>query len=129
MVKSSSAREKYLAAGAHVVYNISDWSLGFSTAIPLYGERAAAVAYVCKYVTKSPQKIGGRWYYSGGALQRADVVFLDLDVRDLQARGAYSFALPDAGMNMSILRGNDVGELAEDGRGIFADGGAADGAD
>lgn len=128
-IVNEATRQKYLAAGAQVVYNITDWSLGFSTAIPLYGERAAAVAYVCKYVTKSVQKIGGRWYYSGGDLKRADVVFLDLDLRELQQRGAYSFALPDAGMCMSILRGNNVGELADDSGRICGSCGAADGAD
>lgn len=34
----------------------------------LYGDRAAAVGYVCKYITKAPAKVGGRWYYSGGQL-------------------------------------------------------------
>lgn len=122
MRATGKKREKLLAAGAQVVYNISDWTLGFSTAIPLYGERAAAVAYVCKYVTKSPQKIGGRWYYSGGDLRRPDVFYLDLDIRELERRGAYSFGLPDAGLGMAILRGNDVGELTEDSGGVRSSG-------
>lgn len=52
------------------VYNISDWSLGFSTAILTYGERGAIARYVGKYITKGEQKLGGRWYYSGGELKK-----------------------------------------------------------
>lgn len=105
-IVKASTREKYLQEGAQIVYNISDWSFGFSTAIPLYGERAAAVSYVCKYVTKSPQKIGGRWYYSGGDLRRADAVYLDLEFRDLEARGAYTFGITGAAVAMAILKGS-----------------------
>lgn len=50
------------------VYNVQDWKLGFTTAIPTYGEREAVAAYVGKYITKADKKIGGRWYYSGGKL-------------------------------------------------------------
>lgn len=52
----------------HVVYNIPDWTLGFSTAIMTYGETAAVARYIGKYITKGAEKIGGRWYYSGGSL-------------------------------------------------------------
>lgn len=52
------------------VYNISDWSLGFTTAIKTYGERGAVANYVGKYITKGVEKIGGRWYYSGGKLKQ-----------------------------------------------------------
>lgn len=66
-------------AGGHTVYNLPAWGWGFSTAIALYGERAAAVAYCCKYVAKQQEKIGGRWYYSGGKLRRPDVEWCDVD--------------------------------------------------
>lgn len=65
--------------GGHTVYNLPGWGWGFSTAIELYGERAAAVAYTCKYISKAQEKIGGRWYYSGGDLKRPDVVWCDVD--------------------------------------------------
>lgn len=52
----------------HTVYNIADWSLGFSTAIMTYGQRGAVARYIGKYITKGDNKIGGRWYYSGGKL-------------------------------------------------------------
>lgn len=113
-----STRQKYLVDGAQIVYNVADWSLGFSTAIPLYGERAAAVSYVCKYVTKSPQKIGGRWYYSGGDIRRAEAVYLDISYRDLDERGAYTFGIHGAAVAMAILRGKDLGELFADDSGL-----------
>ncbi len=49
------------------VYNISDWTHGFSTAIKTYGTRAGVAAYVGKYISKS-EKVGGRWFYHGGDL-------------------------------------------------------------
>lgn len=50
------------------VYNIADWSLGFTTAIKTYGDIKAVANYVGKYITKGEKKVGGRWYYSGGKL-------------------------------------------------------------
>lgn len=69
----------------HKVWNLARWTLGFSTAIELYGEYSRAVAYVCKYIGKDSQKIGGRWYYSGGALQAPREEYADLDFRDVLA--------------------------------------------
>lgn len=57
------------------VYNIADWSLGFTTAIMTYGERGAVANYIGKYITKSDSKICGRWYYSGGNLRKPVVVY------------------------------------------------------
>lgn len=107
-----------IANGAQIVYNIADWSLGFSTAIPLYGERAAAVAYCCKYVTKQLQKIGGRWYYSGGDLKRPDTQYVDISYRELEALGAYTFQIEGAGCSMAILRGDDIERVFSDDTGI-----------
>ena len=77
--RTEAQRRKLLAEGAHIVYNLPAWSLGFSTAIELYGDYRAAVGYVCKYITKAPRKVTGRWYYSGGELDRPDVDFLSVD--------------------------------------------------
>lgn len=77
--RSEAERRAALDAGAHIVYNVPNWAYGFTTAIRLYGERRAAVGYVCKYVTKAQEKIGGRWYYSGGALARPVVEFDDVE--------------------------------------------------
>ena len=96
----------------HPVYNLPAWSLGFTTAIELYGDYHAAVGYVCKYIGKQGEKPGGRWYYSGGALQRPQVSFADLGPRDLeeleQEGGVYRFDVPEAGLSFALLRARPV---------------------
>ena len=92
-VRSEAHRRALERAGGHPVYNLPSWGWGFSTAIELYGEMDAAINYVCKYIGKemsgqngvefgTPEKIGGRWYYSGGALQRPTVEWFDVVVKD-----------------------------------------------
>lgn len=66
------------------VYNLPQWSLGFTTAQRLYGEYTAAVGYCCKYIGKQEgQRPLGRWYYSGGALAKPEKVYATLDFRGL----------------------------------------------
>ncbi len=77
--RGAKQREQWLADGWHEVYNLPAWTLGFSTGIYLYGEYDAAVNYVSKYISKTTDKVGGRWYYSGGALERPQVLYTDLD--------------------------------------------------
>lgn len=77
--RSAAQRAAWLAAGGQPVYNLPAWGWGFTTAIRLYGDPAAAVGYVVKYITKSEGKIGGRWYYSGGELRRPKIGYADLD--------------------------------------------------
>ena len=66
------------------MYNLPGWTLGYTTAIELYGEREAAVGYVCKYISKEQTKVGGRWYYSGGALQKPEVQYADLSLEEVR---------------------------------------------
>ena len=65
----TAKRQGFDLAACRTVYNLKDWRLGFTTAIRTYGEPEAVAQYIGKYITKSPQKIGGRWYYSGGDLR------------------------------------------------------------
>lgn len=67
----------------HRIYNLPAWDYGFTTAIGLYGEYSSAVGYVCKYIGKEPEKIGGRWYYSGGALAEPQEEYVDISASDL----------------------------------------------
>lgn len=86
----------------HRVYNVTDWKLGFSTAIYTYGDRGAVARYMSKELNKVIQKnvtadgvlekIGGRWYLSGGKLSRP-VVVLD-NVNYSSVNGTYSFDCP-----------------------------------
>ena len=89
----------------HPVFNLPCWTLGFSTAIELYGEYDRAVAYVCKYIGKGTEKVGGRWFYSGGQLARPVVSFCELSLRDaLEMPGAYQFNVPEAGLSFVGFR-------------------------
>lgn len=92
------------------VYNVTDWTLGYSTAIHTYGERFALSRYIKKYITKSDDKIGGRWYYSGGELQRPiflydNIVFDDFvgDVEFFHEFGNYKIKYFDKGESVGRL--------------------------
>ena len=54
----------------HKVYNVSSWRYGFSTAIRIYKQGERLAGYLTKYMVKQPEKISGRWYWSGGDIQR-----------------------------------------------------------
>ena len=82
--RSKKQRAAWLDSGAQVVYNLPGWPFGFTTAIELYGDRRTAVGYLTKYVAKSEKKIGGRWYYSGGALGSPGKFYLDTDFDTMQ---------------------------------------------
>ena len=108
--RSNAQRLRWLEAGAQPVYNLPAWPLGFSTAVRLYGDYPAAVAYVCKYVSKDGQKIGGRWFYSGGGLAEPVDVPVEATVDEIAAiDGAYYSELPGIRLRLAAVRG-DMGE-------------------
>lgn len=88
---SAQQRAAWLRNGGRIVYNMPQWPYGFTTALQLQGCYEKAVNYVCKYISKGlndgsglvPQKIGGRWYYSGGKLGRPGLEYQNIDP-DLQ---------------------------------------------
>lgn len=67
----------------HPIFNLPEWDYGFTTAIELYGDYHAAVGYTCKYIGKDSEKIGGRWYYSGGKLEKPVEKFVDISYVEL----------------------------------------------
>lgn len=82
--RSEAEREQWLAEGGHIVYNLPQWTLGFTTALELYGEYSSAVGYVCKYIGKQDaERPLGRWYYSGGNLAKPEKVYASIPYRDL----------------------------------------------
>lgn len=70
-----------------IVYNISDWTYGHSTAIKIYGECENFAKYITKYITKDVKKIFGKFYLSGGSLVRnpQQAVF-DIDYDSIEAK-------------------------------------------
>jgi hypothetical protein len=62
------------------VYNLPQWTLGFTTAQRLYGDYHAAVGYCCKYIGKQQgERPLGRWYYSGGDLKEPTKEYIEVD--------------------------------------------------
>lgn len=104
-------RAAWLVQGGQIVYNLPQWGYGFSTAMRLHGEYAAAVAYVCKYIGKQQgQRPLGRWYYSGGALAGPDKKYVARDYRHLaeafQAE-AIEFQIPGSKLLVIHHRGGN----------------------
>lgn len=73
-------------ADRKTVYNISDWSYGFSTALEITGDDTGikVASYLRKYLTKDFEKIGGRYYFSGGNLKRPFYKYVDDDYHDCE---------------------------------------------
>lgn len=91
---SKKRQAERLSQGWKIVYNLPDWTLGFSTAIKLDGDRMKAINYCSKYITKGEDKIGGRWYYSGGILRKPQCEYFDMNIDDISAmEGAYRFTV------------------------------------
>ena len=103
----------------HKIYNLPQWTLGFTTAIELYDEYSRAVGYVSKYIGKQDGKITGRWYYSGGDLREPEVTFAEISPAELLAEyGEKAFAFYPPGKQMAVANGivlEQVQERSEDG--------------
>jgi hypothetical protein len=63
-----------------VVYNLPAWSYGFTTAQRITGQDGAwkVAQYCLKYMTKSTEKIGGRYYLHGGAFAEPFVAWTSI---------------------------------------------------
>lgn len=81
----TALRQGYRREDLKTVYNVTDWTLGYSTAIRCYGDPVALRRYIGKYITKSEDKIGGRWYFSGGELQRPLYICCNMPYDDVAA--------------------------------------------
>lgn len=91
-----------------MIYNLPQWTLGFSTAQELYGDYAAAVAYCCKYIGKQDgQRPLGRWYYSGGGLKEPEKTYVDLDYSTIDdgMENSLEFSIPGAKMKVIHTKG------------------------
>ena len=110
VMRSTAHRQGYTDDQLTTVYNVTDWQYGHSTAIHTYGKRLALARYITKYITKSDEKIGGRWYYSGGNLARALYLPYNIDFERLHSDvcfdsgyGAFKIAYFDEGITFDSL--------------------------
>ena len=102
--RSPGELSRWIDGGAHEVYNLKSWRLGFTTAVLLDRDDRAAITYISKYIRKAPERIGGRWYLSGGALKLPEVQLMEIPITAVQALpDAYTFDVPGCGY--SIWRG------------------------
>ena len=96
----------------HMIYNFPGWTLGFTAGIELYGDYASAVGYVCKYIGKQGEKPAGRWYYSGGDLREPEVVYENLDWRELvEEYGEKAVVFSAGGKVFTVVNGVQKGWL------------------
>ena len=108
--RSNAEREQWLAAGGQIVYNLPGWALGFTTAMELYGDYPAAVAYVCKYIGKDGTKPAGRWYYSGGALREPHAEYMEISPAELVAEyGDRAMVIYPPGKQIAVVNGIRMG--------------------
>lgn len=69
------------------VYNITDFPFGF-TAVKKIGteatDRHAVAVYVSKYITKSTEKVGGRYYLHGGKMLKPREVVCEITPEEVE---------------------------------------------
>lgn len=125
--RSMAERSRLIGEGWHPVYNLPAWTLGFTTAIELYGEKPKAVAYVLKYIGKAAAttgKIGGRWYYSGGELARPRITYDDMDPDVVsEISDSWSGVIEKLGARIVVARseGGETDGRGNQGEAVFAD--------
>lgn len=58
------------------IFNMMDWPYGFSTCIPIDGNYERTCNYLTKYISKSSEKIFGKWYFSSRDLIKRPAIEL-----------------------------------------------------
>lgn len=106
---ATALKQGYRRDELRTVYNVTDWVDGWSTAIHTYGSHMSLAKYITKYITKSDDKVGGRWYYSGGKLDRPRYIYDNVDYDIIEPTREYQ----NAGGSFKIvyLDGDDRARL------------------
>ena len=77
------------------VFNVTDYKLGYSTAVKLDGNITAVSFYMTKYATKELDKIFGSYYFAVGKIKRElPYILCDIDVEEL-AKNGRTYNLPE----------------------------------
>ena len=114
-IRRETARRKgYDPLTLQTVYNIPEWLYGFTTAIELYGDRAAAAAYISKYITKQYDAcggdrtmIGGRYYWHSNNLREPQMVYRNADFENWPGD---AFDTPGGQMKIEYFVGGKIVE-------------------
>lgn len=85
---------------SQVIYNLPQFKMGFTTAIKITGSYTATCRYILKYIGKQREKIGGRFYLSGGDLQLPRYEFFNGEFNDVA--DGYTFAPQGAGVTFRV---------------------------
>lgn len=85
----TSSGEQRVTNSGRPVFNMKDWTLGFSTVVPLDEKYLCAVNYVSKYITKADEKIFGKYYLSSRDLEKKPTIYIleDLTFKDAESLG------------------------------------------
>ena len=67
------------------VYNLKTWSFGFTTCVPLVGDRMNTAFYVTKYITKDCKKIFGKFFWHSRDLKKPLILIDDKDFDSIEA--------------------------------------------
>lgn len=79
------------------IFNMQDWTLGFSTCIRIDENYERTCNYIVKYLSKDSQKIFGKWYLaSRGLIKRPDIALIDsgMDYADFREEYPESYEIP-----------------------------------
>jgi hypothetical protein len=88
----------------HTIYNIPEWKYGFTTAIKTYGDVTHTAKYVCKYITKQSEKIGGRYFLHGGKMQQPSYKYFNTDFYRYNTERMFEYESDLPGMKFKIER-------------------------
>ncbi len=76
------------------VYNLANWSFGFSTCMKTYGDTLNVAYYITKYITKDCSKIFGKFFWHSRSLRVPEVKidYVDYDSIDsVVYKGAFKY--------------------------------------
>lgn len=91
--RATLERYGYDISACQEVFNLPAWKLGFTTAMVLQGDRQRCAGYVGKYITKTTEKVGGRYYLHGGNLAKPTLEYSVVDF-DAFVDSGYYFEVP-----------------------------------
>ena len=86
--KLSLVNSGHLDNRFRVIYNLTDWKYGFTTAVKIDGTYEAICKYITKYITKDLRKVTGNFYYSGGngLIRMPDIIYSNIEFESFDAR-------------------------------------------